>query len=402
MAARERTTRRRWLQGSLVSAATAACAGMTRLCADMFTTAGAEGLPATPVVVPEDFVGMHAHRWPVGEPRSPAPTYAFGAARSHDFEGTAWRDIHIAAGRYVWTALDAWVRVHAAAQRTLIYTLYGTPAWLASSTARSDAYGAPGGAAPPRDLRFLAEFIQALLKRYNGDGQRRIHFVETWNEPNFAGRTEDFWWGTAAELVALGEVLYRTAKQTDAGIRVLSPGFAGNLAGSLTLRSPRLADAQSSSLYQYLTSAGESGHTGAACCDAIAFHCYNAPLDGVNRCFQLEIVRMQRMLALMGVRLPLYDTEFGFLPGDAFHRLSKREQANTLRRCAAVQAFLGVQGILFYAHDDDLVGGPAVHPEVAEAIGDLHAMMAGKTLQQVTLLPDGRVRVTTPERTLVW
>ena len=111
---------------------------------------------------------------------------------------------------------------------------------------------------------------------------------------------------------------------------------------------------------------------------------------------------MQEMLHLLGVRVPLYDTEFGFLADDPFHRQSLREQASTLRRCAALQAALGVQAMFLYAHDDDLVGNPSLHPEVAEAIGQVHAMMAGKTLKQVVQRADGSVQVTSTESTFLW
>ena len=108
------------------------------------------------------------------------------------------------------------------------------------------------------------------------------------------------------------------------------------------------------------------------------------------------------MLQRMQIGKPLYDTELGFLPGDPFHALTRQQQALTLRRCAAIQAGLGVQAVYFYSHDDDLVGNPSIHPEVAEAIGEVHAMIAGKTLRQVTLLPDGGVEVTTAERSFLW
>ena len=282
-----RLTRRQLLQSSLVLSGIGACEA-TRTCAmDLVSEVrpGEQNLLSVPVVVPSDFVGIHAHRWPVGSPQSCAPTYAFGAARSHDFDGAAWYRIHTAPDSYNWSKLDAWVSVHSAAKRTLIYTVYGTPSWLASDTTRRDPYGEPGGAASPKDLQPFAQFVQTLMLRYNGDGERRISFIETWNEPNFAGRTDDFWWGSAAQLAALGRVLYDTAKGVDPRVRILSPGFAGNLAGSLSLAAPRLTDVQSSSLYRYLTAADGRGALGAQCCDGIAFHCYDAPLRGSNAGF---------------------------------------------------------------------------------------------------------------------
>lgn len=392
------------VQGSLALAAYAACRpGVYGTGGNLSTVwPRQQELLTAPVEVPRDFVGMHAHRWPAGNPVSPEPTYSFGAARSHDYDGAAWYRIHLAPGVFDWRRLDAWVDVHTAAKRTLIYTLYGTPAWAASTTVDNDVYGEPGGAAPPQDQRPVEEFILALVERYNGGGAGRIRFIEVWNEPAFSHRREDFWWGTAGELAEMGRTVARSAKRIDPHIRILSPGFNGNLAGALTLRAPSLEDAQGSPVYQYLMADDGSGGTAAQWCDGIAFHCYDAPSSGPNRCFAQEILRLREMLRLMAVSAPLYDTEFGYLADDPFHRLPPTEQAKTLRRCAAVQAALGVQALYLYAHDDALVGNPSLHPEVAVAIGDVNAMIAGNTLEQVTLHDDGSIAVRTAHRAFLW
>ncbi len=399
-----KTSRRQVVGGSLAALVAGACFGKLHGLAQHLqgASANAQSLITEPVHVPQDFAGLHAHRWPVGTPASAKPTYHFGTARSHDFEGAAWSRVHKAPDVYDWEKLDAWVKVHTEAGRSLIYTLYGTPAWASQLPEQRDPYGERGGAAPPRDLRAVADFVRTLVRRYNSDGEHRIAYLELWNEPTFDRSPGHFWCGTAEELVALGRTAALTAKAEDPRICVLSPGFAGNLAGALDLFAPRLQDAESSPIYQYLTAADGHGAHGARWCDGIAFHCYNAPTTGTNRYFAQEIVRVKAMLHLLGITAPLYDTEFGFLPEDEFHEASRIAQAMVLRRCAAVQAGLGVRALCFYAHDDELVGNPSLHPEVAEAIGDVHAMIAGKTLDQVTLQPDGSVRIRTSERILKW
>lgn len=397
-------SRRQLLQASLAFTGVGACRSRLAFVDQRMEQSlrGTQDLLSGPITVPADFVGLHAHRWPVGEPVSPAPAYEFGAARSHDYDGAAWYRIHTAPQTFDWWRLDRWVEVHAAAKRTLIYTLYGTPAWAAASTEGMDRYGMPGGASPPRDLAAVAAFIHALMTRYNGDGVRRLGWIETWNEPTFGGGHEGFWWGSAEQLAAITRVVAITARGVDPGVRVMSPGFVGNLAGSLKLAFPLLVEAQGSPMLQFLTASDGHGGTGKDWCEAIAFHCYNSPLQGPNAGFLREILRVRKMLSLADIALPLYDTEFGFLAGDAFQQLTRTEQAIALRRCAAIQAALGVQGLFFYAHDDDLVGNPSLHPEVGQAIGDVHGMMAGKTLKQVTLLPDGSVHVATTERAFTW
>ncbi len=399
-----RTTRRGLLQGVAALAGVAVCGRKLHGIAETLREVGARdrALLSRPVHVPEHFVGMHAHRWPIGTPASPVPTYGFGAARSHDYDGAAWYSIHKAPGVFDWSKLDAWVEAHSAAGRTTIYTLYGTPAWAASSTAQRDPYGEPGGATPPRNLDHVAEFIHELMSRYNAGKVRKLTFLELWNEPGFSHEPRDFWGGTAAELASLGRTVALSAKRVDPGVRILSPGFNGNLAGALSLASPTLRDAASSPMYQFLTAQDGCAGTGAKWCDGIAFHSYNVPLAGANTGFAVEIARLKEMLHLMAVAVPLHNTEFGFLEDDPFHRIAPRAQGLALKRCAAIQAALGVQAMCLYSHDDDLIGCPALHPEVAEAIGELHASMAGKTLQQVTMLRDGSVEVATTERTFLW
>ena len=366
-------------------------------------------MPAS-LTVPTDFVGIHSHHWPQGKPLSPAPTYPFGAVRSHDYGGVAWNRIHTAPDVFDWSGLDVWVDTHAAAGRTLIYTVYGTPAWTAAMTDRSDDYGVPGAAGPVRESSGLQAFILALVNRYNVRGKRRIQYIEMWNEPHFPSASaphlrnnSQFWWGTAEQLVSMGRVVAQTAKRADSGLKILSPGFAGIAIGTFSLASPSLADVQESSLYQFLDASDGNGGKGSKWCDGIAFHNYNAPFVGPNIGYINDILRLKGMLRLLGLeKKPILNTEFGFLPPNPFHKLSLPEQASILRRCAALQAALGVQGLYFYSHDDDLVGNPSLHPEIASAIGDVHRMIAGKTLKQVTVLADNTVRIETSQASFVW
>ena len=355
-----------------------------------------------PVKVPQDFLGMHAHRWPGKIVGTSAPTYGFGAARSHDHDGVSWNQVHLAPGQYRWEDLDRWVAAHSAAKRTLIYTLYGTPAWLADRTDRLDLYGRPGGAAPPRLLPPLADFVKALVARYNAHGRRQIAFLETWNEPRFGGDSQDFWWGTAEQLVAVGRTVYTAARSVDSGVRVLSPGFAGDLAGALSLRLPALNAARRSAVFQYLTASDGHGGTGARWCDGIAFHSYNAPLSGEDMGYTRNIARLQKMLNMMQITLPLFNTECGFIAPHAFRNLAPAEQGVQLKRLAVLQAALGVQGLYLYSHDDDLIGNPSAHPEVASALDELDRHIAGATLQQVTLRADGAVHVVTGAGAFLW
>src|SRR5690606_13350927 len=87
-------------------------------------------LEGGPVQVPRDYVGIHFHRWPrrwrMGDVDSPAPTYRYGAVRSLNYDGVAWRDLQLAPGAYDFKRLDEWVDTHAARGHTMMFTLYGT------------------------------------------------------------------------------------------------------------------------------------------------------------------------------------------------------------------------------------------------------------------------------------
>lgn len=352
-----------------------------------------------PVKVPIDFVGMHAHRWPAEAGSSAAPTYRFGTARSHDHNGVQWSDIHPGPDRYAWNALDSWVHAHRSANRTLIYTLYGTPAWLCGDTGRRDLYGKVGGAAPPQDLGELCKFICALLNRYNGDGERRISFVETWNEPHFEGQSRDFWWGSAEQMISVGRTLWEVSRRAT-GSRVLSPGFVSDAAPSGW--ASWHGETMHRSMSQYLRTADGHGVTGAACCDGVAFHTYNVALAGSGTAGLHEVQEIRHLLDKLNLPLPIYNTECGFVSPHPFHELPTVKQALFLKRLGVLQAAQGVQSLCFYAHDDECIGNPSEHAEIAGAIDALQAKVAGATLKQVVLRSDGQVRVETDGEAFLW
>jgi hypothetical protein len=391
-------TRRTLLQSSSLVALAAAASAATGFLGGRQP----RSLLQVPRTVPPDFLGMHFHRWPQGVPLSPAPTYSYGGARSHDYSGSgagiSWAAIHTADGVYDWSAMDPWVTTHQASSHMLIYTVYGTPAWLATSTTHQDAYGHPGGGYPPRALAPLAEFIGTLIRRYKG----AIRFVEIWNEPHFVHNYATFWWGTAMELAAMGRTIYQAAKTADPTIRILAPGFDDNLTAALTLRDPTLAACQASSLYQYLAAPDSAGGRGGDWCDAIAFHTYEAQIDTATTGIEGQLLLLRTMLGLMRLSLPIYCTECGFRPHSTFAQSTVTQQAVTLRRIAAVLAASGVQGLYYYAHDDDFIGNPSRHLELASTLDTIQTRLAGAELHQVTVLPGGDLHIETDAETFLW
>ena len=360
-------------------------------------------LLGTTIVVPKDFLGMHFHRYPEGKPLSPAPSYSYGAVRSHDYagkddQGVRWSSLHVAPHTFRWGPLDTWIASHSRYNRTIIYTLYGTPRWLAKHSEIADDYGSLGGCAPPKDLAAVSEFIVALLTRYNSK-DKRIQFIEIWNEPAFHQDLHSFWTGSAAELAAMGKAIYQTAKAVDPTIRILSPGF--NRFGTGGLSELTLPD--ENAIYEYLSAPDGAGNIAGRWCDALAIHTYEARIVDASHGIEGLLARIRRMLKLLGLNLPIYNTEIGYeQKGSDFAHSDLAGKASLLRRQAAVQAALGVRGMYFYSHDDDLVGDPSRHVEIAHALDEINSRLAGKTLRQVTILGNGKVRVESTDGTFVW
>ena len=253
----------------------------------------------------------------------------------------------------------------------------------------------------PRSLDALAEFIATLVRRYNRPGARGIGFLEIWNEPHFEHNPIHFWWGSAEQLATMGRVIYAAAKRVDPGICVLSPGFDDNLTGAMSFSSLTLASARSSSLYQYLSAPDGRGGRGGDWCEGIAFHTYEAVIAGASTGIEGSLALLRAMLYQMKLSLPVYCTECGFRPTSTFAASPVEEQAAALRRLAAVLAASRVQGLYFYAHEDNFIGDPSRHSQIGAALSQIHAQLAGTTLRQVTVLPGGAVRVHTDHQTFL-
>ena len=350
-----------------------------------------------PLLVPANFVGMHFHRWPQGSPVSSAPTYGYGTVRSHDY-GIAWNEIHTGPDKFQWARMDTWVETHFSSGKTLIYTIYGTPAWASSDPKVKDAYGHLGGGAPPNNLADLGNFVTALVRRYNGSGKQKIQFIEIWNEPHFLQNNRGFWWGTSKQLADVGKVIYRSAKASDPAIKILSPAFDGLPEGHLLFNTTGIA----AGLREFFQTKDASGDKATRWFDAVAVHTYDATLSDPTHGLEGTILQLQETLRHFKVLVPVYNTETGYLPNSLFGTSSLSEKANILRRQAAVQAALGIQALCFYSHDDEFCGNPSKHVEIASAINDIFSRLSGKSLRQVAILPDGSVEVTTNTEQFRW
>lgn len=345
------------------------------------------------VNVPSAFTGMHFHRWPNFSTGvlSPAPTFAFGLVRTHDYgRGVSWKSIEPTKGAFSWADLDEVVNLHYAAGRKVLYTIYGTPTWAATAAGqtRNDPYGYPGGADRPANLTDLSDFITALVTRYSG----KI-WLEIWNEPYFNQDWTGFFWGSAADMAAMAKTINIAAKAVDASIQVLSPGF--------TL---------GQQIVSFLTAADGSGGFGKNHIDGLCCHFYDvqAYKEYPGRSSVADFMYwLKKYLSDSGMSttFPVYDTEHGWY--DAAHPwLSKpeSERATELRRIAAVQASHGIKSVAWYSYDGSFIGTPNIANSMAmsKAIQDCHTVLGGKQLRSIGIRLDGSWLITTDSGNTVW
>ena len=364
------------------------------------------------IQVPVDFIGMHMHRWPSGSPLAPDPTdLAYGHFRTHDNSSTPvninWRAINSVQGQYDWSGLDTVINYHEGLGKTIIYTIYGCPTWAATANGKThtDPYGSLGGADKPADITYLSDFITALMLRYNSGGLHRIKFIEIWNEPNFSLNWNGFFWGSAVDMVWMGNAIYAAAKAIDSSIIILSPGFSGN-----------------DPLVPFLTAIDlVSGKHGYEICDAIAIHPYGHSflgqyngIDIANTGRQSIAVTRELMLANNAGNKALYITEWGVVgslptvstPLTPFDRLSPSVRRNIIRRTLAIAAILNVKGVSLYSYTNGESGwsGNLITDitGVRAALADVTLHLCGKTIIGAQILSDGSLQFTTTVGTTIF
>jgi hypothetical protein len=338
-----------------------------------------------PVRVPDRFLGMHFHRWPGGT--STAPTLRFGTVRSLNYDpkdnalGVHWSGIHLAPDRFDWSVLDRWVDTHASAGRDLMYTVYGTPAWVSSRPQRPDPYGLKGGASRPVDPSMLARFVQALVLRYNGQGRRRIRYIEAWNEPDFPS---DYWLDGPSDLALLTRTVHQAAKAADSGITVVWPGFVNWI--DAKERVPRVHV-----LYRRFAEAPDgAGGRGGDWGDAIAFHYYATRADLAQFVDHQDSILATRK-ALGAENRPILLTEIGFdaTVGD---RIATQTKVALIRRWIALSAAYGNGFIGLYSYESPThLADPHRDPQTALAIDEMGQRLAGRELRRAAVLSDASV-----------
>jgi hypothetical protein len=349
--------------------------------------------PTAPAfAVPHDYLGIHSDHGLDG--RTPAPTYPYGAVRSHDANGanqsslTQWAGIERAPGQYDWRAVDRWIASHPG--RSRIWVLFGCPAFYQKYPGEKFPYpDVPGGGSPPKDPRVAADFIAALLRRYPG----AFKFIELWNEPNFGWSGSDptrdrwrmekpgFFTGTASDLAAMARAV-RGVLTTD--VKLLAGAWEGQDAST----------SQTNSMLRFSAAPDGKGGIGRQHVQALSVHAYtynNDPntLITVLRNYIARFKQagypdsMERYVSEIGAEAPVFWTRT---------TPPIEDKVRAVKRWLMIPAALGYRGVYLYKHSlERTLGDPARTPELSAAIRDVHASLVGRTLVQAALLSDDTV-----------
>jgi len=312
-------------QPGLVNGMTAGTATITvstnsgALTSSTVLTVTAPSGPGPTVTVSPTFFGIHSGQ---AFPKAPWPYVPNSGWRSHD-DGITWADINTSQGVYEWSRFDQEIAKAQAHNEEILYTLFETPNWAASSP--GGCIQGVGSCNPPNDLnsdgtgsdQHFQNFVSALMSHV---GPGKIKYFEIWNEPNIA--TE--WGGTVAQVVRLAKDANAIIKAADPQAMVVGPA-----------PSSYNADYQSSML-----AAGLAEYV-----DAFGFHGYASQPEQLIT----TITRNQTVFAQYGVQSkPFLDTEGSW---GEFQSCTGECMEYFTARWYLIQMAMGVNRVYWYGWD---------------------------------------------------
>jgi len=241
---------------------------------------GAVMLAALPArAVPPEYFGLHIHHlgkgtnWP-----EPGP----GSLRAWDARVT-WADVQPSRDQFDFSRLDLYVQTARQKGVPVLLPLAHSPRWASSRPDEPSPYG-PGRVAPPARIQDWRNYVEAVVRRYQG----RIEAYDIWNEPS----DKVHYSGTLEQMVELTCEAHRIIRAIDPKALVVSPATAGG---------GRHVDY----LGQFLAAGGRK------CIDVVAHHLYvfQQPPEAI-----VPLIRQVRaVMRHNGVgHLPLWNTESGW------------------------------------------------------------------------------------------
>jgi len=340
-----------------------------------------------------------------------APAYTYGTWRSHDATAISWARMQANQGDYAgtgsdqdrmqidWTEFDLCCDQVQQRRISMMWMMWRCPPWAVSPSDRNftDGFGGIGASGVPTKMQYVRDFVGAVIRRaYRRN--RRIRYLELWNEPDFLGPYPGCaFTGMPWQMVQMCATAYDAAKSVDPEVIVLCPSqyLALRMSQFLGARDP------------------VSGKFGYQVCDALNIHPYR---QGPNKACQsgsdalywaagggIGIREANRLLSLLGQPpKPVYVTEWGLSTqaGDpeviAFNALPSEAKRTYVSRmlvmaalggCPQFTIFSGSGGFLAGDYTGDVSG-------VIAAVEDVHHKIAGRMLVAGGWLPDGSVTVT--------
>jgi hypothetical protein len=318
-----------------------------------------------PITVPDDFGGNHLQQTTL------TPTFAWGADRSHDSGTMFWRQLQYQSNITDLTPLlnmADWLYDN---NKSFMFTLFGTPHWAAeTSPVNYQQFAGPYGAglpdpAPCQDPTTKLAFAVNVMDTLTSD---RMKWIELWNEPKFNNTypptTNDFWWGTAQQLVTECVPVAQAAR--DRGIVVCSPGF--NDASAMTAFLLAVDPA--------------TGLRGADIIDTFNTHIYRGaamPPDDFLFSTNGSITNCMTAMQAAGISKPILITEYGIGASNSdpnlvsFLSQSTSDRRLRIQRNFAIAAAYGIQNLFQYAYFTDFCG---------DEVGDTAGVILGSNIVQ--------------------
>ena len=386
------------------------------------TTAAAPAAPRTPVTlpaaplaesvvvsqtprrVPASMIGLHSYTYPVALVpyhgyQATAPTFPYGLRRSLNYDGVFWHDIHRGSdpSGWNWAGLDGVIEDAYRKNVQFMYTFMYTPAHLRSPGMEafpSPAPNWPGSTSMPNNLQEVADFVTAMVRRYNSGGVRKLQYIETWNEPSIDGdnflasmNVKPYWVGSTADNSAAGKrrriddlaLLHKTiavaAKAADPGIRIVAPGW-----------SPGPSAQVAANWLAFFNRPIAGGGTPLQYTDVFAAHPYTTGTSASN---MLRVIGdYDDARKAVDASRPLMGTE----AGNEGPPLSVADHAIVIKRKLLLAAARGYDSLVLYAYEDnDYLGNPWRNAETADAIRQFAAVAVGKIMVRCAILADGSV-----------
>lgn len=319
------------------------------------------------VSVPRDYVGLTTHQWPEpypwGSGASPAPAFAYGAIRLHDYWW--WASIETADGVFDWSRVDRWIEANKG--KTCVLTIYGTPPFHATNGQhKPKGYNFPAGNSIP-SYPALARFAVELAKRAQGKCEP---VIETWNEISTAADGPHHFFSSPDPVVwcRMTKVVFDAVKAYDPSIRVLAPSQV-DWSGLVT---------------KYAQACNTLGVKP----DGFPYHFYGIRSDSVAK----KIDEIRAALDAAGWQdVPLYNSEFGYLDG-------KAPSADEMKAILTIAAMKGMKMMVAFSYDNPhekhLFGDLSNNKEMQDALEWAHKNVAGRTITKAVIERKGAIRLT--------